>query len=104
LTGTDADNSRTTLIRWARSRPVLPCPAKPRPMTTTAARTKPFFRADHVGSLLRPAEVFAGRESFERGEIDAGRLRAVEDAAIHDVVVGQERIGLEIITDGEFRR
>jgi 5-methyltetrahydropteroyltriglutamate--homocysteine methyltransferase len=73
-------------------------------MSTAATRTKPFFRADHIGSLLRPAEVFAARESFERGEIDAARLRAVEDAAIRDAVVGQERVGLEIVTDGEFRR
>ncbi len=73
-------------------------------MSTTVARTKPFFRADHVGSLLRPAEVFAARQAFARGEIDAARLRAVEDAAIRDVVVGQERTGLEVVTDGEFRR
>ncbi len=73
-------------------------------MSTAATRTKPFFRADHVGSLLRPPEVIAARESLERGEIDAARLRAVEDAAIRDVVAGQERAGLEIVTDGEFRR
>jgi 5-methyltetrahydropteroyltriglutamate--homocysteine methyltransferase len=65
---------------------------------------KPFFRADHVGSLLRPTEVFAARESFERGEIDAERLRSIEDAAIRDVVIGQERVGLQVVTDGEFRR
>ena len=73
-------------------------------MTTSATRTKPFFRADHVGSLLRPPEVLAARESLERGEIDAARLRAVEDAAIRDAVAGQERAGLEVVTDGEFRR
>jgi 5-methyltetrahydropteroyltriglutamate--homocysteine methyltransferase len=65
---------------------------------------KPFFRADHVGSLLRPPEIFAAREAFARREIDAARLRTVEDAAIHDVVAGQERVGLEVVTDGEFRR
>jgi 5-methyltetrahydropteroyltriglutamate--homocysteine methyltransferase len=73
-------------------------------MSINAVPTKPFFRADHVGSLLRPPEVFAVREAFERGEIDAARLRAVEDAAIYDAVAGQERAGLEVITDGEFRR
>jgi 5-methyltetrahydropteroyltriglutamate--homocysteine methyltransferase len=73
-------------------------------MTTVAAQPKPFFRADHIGSLLRPAEVFAAREAFGRGEIDAARLRAVEDSAIRDVVAGQELAGLEVITDGEFRR
>jgi 5-methyltetrahydropteroyltriglutamate--homocysteine methyltransferase len=75
-----------------------------RTMTATGTRTKPFFHADHVGSLLRPPEVVAGREALARGEIDADRLRAVEDAAIRDVVAGQERAGLEIVTDGEFRR
>jgi 5-methyltetrahydropteroyltriglutamate--homocysteine methyltransferase len=73
-------------------------------MTATAVRTKPFFHADHVGSLLRPAEVVAGREALARGEIDAARLRAIEDAAIRDVVAGQERVGLAVVTDGEFRR
>jgi 5-methyltetrahydropteroyltriglutamate--homocysteine methyltransferase len=73
-------------------------------MTATATRTIPFFRADHVGSLLRPAEVFAAREAFARREIDAARLRAVEDAAIREVVAGQERAGLHVVTDGEFRR
>jgi methionine synthase II (cobalamin-independent) len=73
-------------------------------MTTTATRTKPFFRADHVGSLLRPPDVLAAREARARGEIDAATLRAVEDAAIRDVVAGQERVGLAVVTDGEFRR
>jgi 5-methyltetrahydropteroyltriglutamate--homocysteine methyltransferase len=73
-------------------------------MTIQATRTKPFFRADHVGSLLRPPEVIAAREAFGRGEVDAARLRAVEDAAIRDVVAGQERVGLGVVTDGEFRR
>jgi 5-methyltetrahydropteroyltriglutamate--homocysteine methyltransferase len=73
-------------------------------MTVTATRAKPFFRADHVGSLLRPAEVLAAREAFARREIDAARLRAVEDAAIREVVAGQQRAGLDIVTDGEFRR
>ena len=73
-------------------------------MTATAAPPKPFFRADHVGSLLRPPEVLAAREAFGRGALDAAGLRAVEDRAIRAAVAGQERVGLEVITDGEFRR
>lgn len=65
---------------------------------------KPFFRADHVGSLLRPPEVRSARERFARGEIDATDLRAVEDAAISDAVANQADAGLHIVTDGEFRR
>jgi 5-methyltetrahydropteroyltriglutamate--homocysteine methyltransferase len=73
-------------------------------MLTARTSTKPFFRADHVGSLLRPPEVRTAREQFARGEIDAARLRSIEDAAIREVVAGQERAGLEVVTDGEFRR
>ncbi len=73
-------------------------------MTATATQRKPFFRADQVGSLLRPAAVHEARDRFARGEIDAAALRAVEDAAIRTVVAHQERIGLPVVTDGEFRR
>jgi 5-methyltetrahydropteroyltriglutamate--homocysteine methyltransferase len=73
-------------------------------MTSIAAPVKPFFRADHVGSLLRPAEVVTARAAAARGALDAAGLRAVEDAAIREVVAGQERVGLEVVTDGEFRR
>jgi 5-methyltetrahydropteroyltriglutamate--homocysteine methyltransferase len=74
-------------------------------MTTAAAgTTKPFFRADHVGSLLRPPELLAARAALGRGELDAMQLQLVEDAAIREVVAGQEQAGLEIVTDGEFRR
>ena len=73
-------------------------------MTAVVSVAKPFFRADHVGSLLRPPEVIAARAALERGEIDAVRLREIEDAAIRDAVAGQERVGLEVVTDGEFRR
>jgi len=65
---------------------------------------KPFFRADHVGSLLRPPELLSARERFTKGEIDAADLRAVEDAAISDAVALQEETGLQIVTDGELRR
>jgi 5-methyltetrahydropteroyltriglutamate--homocysteine methyltransferase len=76
--------------------------------TQTAARpgsrTKPPFRADHVGSLLRPRELLAARDDFAAGRIDADELRAIEDAAIRDVVRRQEEVGLQSATDGEFRR
>jgi 5-methyltetrahydropteroyltriglutamate--homocysteine methyltransferase len=67
-------------------------------------RTTPPFRADHVGSLLRPRELHAARERYGKGEISAGELRAAEDAAICDVVRLQEGVGLRLATDGEFRR
>jgi 5-methyltetrahydropteroyltriglutamate--homocysteine methyltransferase len=62
------------------------------------------FRADHVGSFLRPERLKLARERKERGEIDAGALRAVEDECIREVVAMQEGVGLHAITDGEFRR
>jgi len=64
----------------------------------------PPFRADHVGSLLRPASLLRAREEFAAGKLPADELRAVEDAAIAEVVRRQEEIGLESATDGEFRR
>jgi 5-methyltetrahydropteroyltriglutamate--homocysteine methyltransferase len=67
-------------------------------------RTTPPFRADHVGSLLRPASVLAARDDFAAGRITAPQLRAVEDAAIADVVAMQQNAGLQTATDGEFRR
>jgi 5-methyltetrahydropteroyltriglutamate--homocysteine methyltransferase len=67
-------------------------------------RTTPPFRADHVGSLLRPASLLDTRERFARGEVTAEELRAVEDDAIRDVVQLQEQVGLKLATDGEFRR
>ena len=67
-------------------------------------RTTPPFRADHVGSLLRPATVLTARDDFAAGRIDADQLRAVEDKAIADVVAMQQNVGLQTATDGEFRR
>jgi 5-methyltetrahydropteroyltriglutamate--homocysteine methyltransferase len=67
-------------------------------------RTSPPFRADHVGSLLRPPELLKAREEFKAGKIDALKLRAVEDDAIRDVVKLQHDVGLQSATDGEFRR
>ena len=67
-------------------------------------RTKPPFRADHVGSLLRPATLKEARGAHERGEISADALTAIEDAEIEKVIRKQEAIGLKAVTDGEFRR
>ena len=67
-------------------------------------RTRPPFRADHVGSLLRPAALKAARGRRERGEIGADELAAVEDREIVKVIQRQEEVGLRSITDGEFRR
>ena len=67
-------------------------------------RTKPPFRADHVGSLLRPGRLLQARDDFAHGDIDAGELRAIEDDAIRDVVRRQEEVGLQSATDGELRR
>jgi len=64
----------------------------------------PPFRADHVGSLLRPQRLKDARLRFQHGEITSEALRAVEDDAIREVVAKQETIGLQSITDGEFRR
>jgi len=68
------------------------------------ARIQPPFRADHVGSLLRPPELLAARESFAAGTLSADELRAIEERAIADAVRMQERVGLRSATDGEFRR
>jgi 5-methyltetrahydropteroyltriglutamate--homocysteine methyltransferase len=67
-------------------------------------RETPPFRADHVGSLLRPPELLEARGQFADGEIDADQLRAVEDDAIAEIVRMQEEVGLRSATDGEFRR
>ncbi|MEP7207481.1 MAG: 5-methyltetrahydropteroyltriglutamate--homocysteine S-methyltransferase [Casimicrobiaceae bacterium] len=68
------------------------------------ARARPPFRADHVGSFLRPPELIAARERRKKGEIDAAELRAVEDDAIREVARRQASWGLRGITDGEYRR
>jgi 5-methyltetrahydropteroyltriglutamate--homocysteine methyltransferase len=67
-------------------------------------RHTPPFRADHVGSLLRPAPLLKAREEFKAGHIDADELKSVEDSAIIDAIKLQEEIGLQSATDGEFRR
>ncbi|MDE3194867.1 MAG: 5-methyltetrahydropteroyltriglutamate--homocysteine S-methyltransferase [Acidobacteriota bacterium] len=67
-------------------------------------RTAPPFRADHVGSLLRPPHLKDARAKWKKGEISAEALRAIEDQAIVDVAAKEESIGLRGVTDGEFRR
>ncbi|MFM9885589.1 MAG: 5-methyltetrahydropteroyltriglutamate--homocysteine S-methyltransferase [Burkholderiales bacterium] len=81
-------------------------------MPASTPRTAPPFRADHVGSLLRPARLLAAREQFlgpqtpqsHLGPHDNADLRAVEDGAIRECIGMQERVGLRAATDGEFRR
>jgi len=67
-------------------------------------RTKPPFRADHVGSLLRPAALKKARELRAKGEMGSPALKAIEDREIEAVIKKQEGVGLQSITDGEFRR
>ena len=74
------------------------------PAQSSGRRTRPPFRADHVGSLLRPPRLLQARAKHAAGELDAEGLRAVEDDAIREVVAMQEDVGLQSATDGEFRR
>jgi 5-methyltetrahydropteroyltriglutamate--homocysteine methyltransferase len=67
-------------------------------------RATPPFRADHVGSLLRPAALKEARAKFAKGATDAAALQAVEDREIERVIRKQEEVGLQSVTDGEFRR
>ena len=69
-----------------------------------AHRDKPPFRADHVGSLLRPESLLKARSDHAAGTIDDDALSAAEDEAIREVVAMQEDVGLQSATDGEFRR
>jgi len=69
-----------------------------------SSRSTPPFRADHVGSFLRPRDLLEARERKAKGELDAAGLRKVEDQAIAEIVKFQEDVGLQSITDGEFRR
>src|SRR5580765_4284331 len=71
---------------------------------TMSQRTKPPFRADHVGSLLRPAALKKAREQRAKDEITPAQLKEIEDREIERVIKKQEDVGLQSITDGEFRR
>src|ERR1700736_2216308 len=65
---------------------------------------RPPFRADHVGSLLRPPELLRARCEHQAGRLSGEELRRIEDAAIGDALRMQQQIALEGVTDGEFRR
>ena len=67
-------------------------------------RTRPPFRADQVGSFLRPERLKEARARREKGEITPGQLKAVEDEEIVKLIRKQEEIGMQLATDGEFRR
>jgi 5-methyltetrahydropteroyltriglutamate--homocysteine methyltransferase len=71
---------------------------------TSMASAKPPFRADHVGSILRSTTLKDARAKCEKGEITAGELKAVEDTEIKKIIARQEEIGLQLATDGEYRR
>jgi 5-methyltetrahydropteroyltriglutamate--homocysteine methyltransferase len=73
-------------------------------MTAMEAIGRPAFRADHVGSLLRPRELKAAFGDFHQGRIDEPTFRAIQDRCIREAVALQEEVGLQSITDGEFRR
>ena len=85
--------------------PVLHLPeANPDRSETSMPSSRPPFRADHVGSLLRPQALCEARARWQAGEIDRSALAEVEDRAIRDVIALQESAGLQSVTDGEFRR
>src|SRR5215475_1089630 len=69
-----------------------------------AVKLNPPFRAEHIGSFLRPPALLEARAAHEAGTLSAAALRAQEDAAIRDFVRLQETLGFEVVTDGEFRR
>src|SRR2546423_12255658 len=69
-----------------------------------SAEAAPPFRADQVGSLLRPAEIKKARAEVERGEMSAAELRTIEDRCIREAVARQEALLLQGVTDGEDRR
>src|SRR5215510_535463 len=73
-------------------------------MSMTQPRQKPPFRADHVGSLLRPRELFEARAAWHAGKLPYTALRRIEDDYVNAAVAMQESVGLRSITDGDFRR
>jgi methionine synthase II (cobalamin-independent) len=80
------------------------CVDRPSPGRCRSIRSDPPFRADHVGSLLRPERLLRARAEHAEGRIDDAELRAVEDDAILEAIRMQEEVGLQSATDGEFRR
>jgi 5-methyltetrahydropteroyltriglutamate--homocysteine methyltransferase len=81
-----------------------PLMSEPITDATIAPRTRPPFRADHVGSLLRPPVLHQARTDRAAGRITAAELRAIEDRSIIEAIAKQEACGLRAATDGEFRR
>ena len=73
-------------------------------MFVMSDQSKPFFRADHVGSLLRPKKLLEARANWKSGKLTFEALQNIEDEAIREVVKLQENVGLKAITYGEFRR
>jgi methionine synthase II (cobalamin-independent) len=69
-----------------------------------AQRTRPPFSADHVGSLIRPQQLRETRQAHLESRLPAAQLRAIEDRLVREVVAMQERVGLQAVTDGKFRR
>src|SRR6202171_1187196 len=67
-------------------------------------RTKPPFRADHVGSLIRPDALIQAREKADKKEITDAELKQIQQAAIRDLARMQEELGLKLVTDGEYNR
>ena len=84
--------------------PLVPARARAREVADVPQNESLPFRADHVGSLLRPPRLHQAREDFAAGRISAADLRAVEDEEITRAVRMQEEVGLQSATDGEFRR
>src|SRR5262249_60658383 len=74
------------------------------PTRRTRMIRPPPFRAEHIGSLIRPPELLRARDQYAAGELDRKGLAAIENAAIARVVKLQEDVGLHVVTDGEFRR
>jgi 5-methyltetrahydropteroyltriglutamate--homocysteine methyltransferase len=95
---------RFPAMRSCRPSPVAAKVEQQGDAAMTANRIRPPFRADHVGSLLRPERLFAARTSWQRGESSREELAAVEDECVRQAVRMQEDVGLEGITDGDFRR
>ena len=99
-------NQRSRLWRQSSTRRggQVPVSVSASTLRDMAARTLPPFRADHVGSLLRPPALLDARARHRAGDLDDAGLREAEDAAIRDAVALQREAGVRTATDGEFRR
>jgi 5-methyltetrahydropteroyltriglutamate--homocysteine methyltransferase len=96
----DLQLTRRTEPAWYGAETLRKAAPEDRPMT----RTKPPFRADVVGSILRTAPLKEARAKREKGEISVAQLKEVEDREIEKIIKKQEEVGLKVATDGEFRR